>query len=123
MSAGTATYALLDAVFLAVAVLLAIVAAVVAGRRVARSAGRAAVSRWRRVSLLTGVVAGGVLVVATVVFDNVIVGLRIVQYDPSRILGLRLGFVPVEDLAYAIAAVLVLPALAVLVGPRSGSSR
>jgi lycopene cyclase domain-containing protein len=52
-----------------------------------------------------------VLVLLTAVFDNVIVGTGIVGYDPSRILGIRLGVAPIEDFAYAIAAALALPAL------------
>jgi lycopene cyclase domain-containing protein len=40
----------------------------------------------------------------TLLFDNLLVGLDIVRYDPSRILGLRLGFAPIEDFSYAIAA-------------------
>jgi lycopene cyclase domain-containing protein len=119
---GAATYLLLDAVFLAVAVVVAVVAAVVASRRVAVRRGGAAVARWRRTTTMTGIVVGVVLVVMTIVFDNVIVGLRIVAYDPARISGLHIGFVPVEDLAYAVAAVLLLPSVAVLVGPRGGRS-
>ncbi|PZE78257.1 lycopene cyclase domain-containing protein [Curtobacterium sp. MCBD17_019] len=123
MTAGAATYALLDLAFLAVVVLVAVAAAVVAVRRVAVRRGPEAVARWRHTVLLTGLVAGVVLVVATVVFDNVIVGTGIVAYDAQRISGIRLGVVPVEDLAYAIAAVLLLPSLVVLFGPRSRSER
>jgi lycopene cyclase domain-containing protein len=115
VNAGGATYALLDLVFLAAVAVVGVVAAVVAGRR-ARAAGRLA--RWRRVTAVTGLVVLVVLLVMTIVFDNVIVGLRIVAYDPDLISGLHLGFAPVEDLSYAVAAVVLLPSLAVLLAPR-----
>lgn len=117
MNQGAATYAVLDVVFLVVAVAVAVAAGLVAMRRVARRHGPGAARRWRGVTVLTGVVVGVVLVVATVVFDNVIVGSGIVAYDATRISGVRLGVVPVEDLAYAVAALLLLPSLAVFVGP------
>jgi lycopene cyclase domain-containing protein len=116
--AGHGTYAVIDLAFLAVAVAVAIVASVVAARRSARRHGSAGVPRWRRTTIVTGLIVGVVLVVMTVVFDNVIVGLRIVAYDPARLSGAHIGFVPIEDLAYAVAAVLLLPSLAVLFGPR-----
>ena len=52
-----------------------------------------------------------VLLVFTAIFDNVIVGLGIVAYDPAKLSGLFVGVVPIEDFAYSIAAVLVLPTL------------
>ena len=71
----------------------------------------------RRV-LLPALVAVGVLVAMTAVFDNVIVGTGIVGYDPDRILGVRIGVAPIEDFAYAIVAALALPALWQLTGRR-----
>ncbi len=67
--------------------------------------------RAGRAVLLPALAAVGVLVVATAVFDSVIVGTGIVAYDEGRILGLRIGAAPVEDFAYPIAAGLALPAL------------
>ena len=67
--------------------------------------------RAGRAVLLPALLAVGVLVVATAVFDSVIVGTGIVGYDPARILGVRIGAAPVEDFAYPIAAGLALPAL------------
>lgn len=52
-----------------------------------------------------------VLVVLTGIFDNVIVALGIVAYDTTHITGLFVGVVPIEDFAYSVAAVLVLPTL------------
>ncbi|WNM24528.1 lycopene cyclase domain-containing protein [Demequina capsici] len=57
------------------------------------------------------VLTGLVLMTLTAVFDNVIVGAGIVDYDDSLILGLRVPIAPVEDFAYCIGAVLLVPAL------------
>jgi lycopene cyclase domain-containing protein len=68
---------------------------------------------WRAVGL-----AAVPLVVLTAVFDNVLVGTGIVAYDPELISGIRIGAAPVEDFAYAIAAVVLLPCLWSLLTPR-----
>jgi len=49
------------------------------------------------------------LIALTAVFDNVIVGLSIVGYDPSKILGIYVGYAPIEDFMYAILAVILVP--------------
>jgi lycopene cyclase domain-containing protein len=103
---GTATYALLAVPFLATAALVAVAAGAVAARR--RGAG------GRRVGIVSAVVAGAVLLVMTGVFNNVIVGLGIVAYDPALVSGARIGLFPVEDLAYSIGAALLLPSCWVL---------
>ena len=51
------------------------------------------------------------MLLITVVFDNVIVGSGIVAYDPNKISGLKIGMVPIEDLAYTIAAVVIVPSV------------
>lgn len=64
--------------------------------------------RWpRRALLLTAVV----LFVLTAVFDNIIIGLSIVDYDPAKILGVRIGVAPIEDFMYALFAVVIVPAI------------
>ena len=50
-----------------------------------------------------------VLITLTAVFDNVIVGLSIVDYDPSKILGIYVGYAPIEDFMYAVLAVMLVP--------------
>jgi len=65
-------------------------------------------------------IAAVVLVVLTVVFDNVIVAMGLVDYDESKILGLRMPVAPVEDLAYAVGAVLLVPAVWTLLSRRRG---
>jgi lycopene cyclase domain-containing protein len=96
------TYVLLDLPFLAVALLVA-VAALIARRA----------PRWRAV----GLAAIGVLLL-TAIFDNVLVGTGIVGYDADLISGALVGVAPIEDFAYAIAAVLLLPSLWSLLTPR-----
>ncbi|OII09034.1 lycopene cyclase domain-containing protein [Curtobacterium sp. MCBA15_008] len=116
---GAGAYALLALPFFAVVVVVAVIAGIAAARR-ARRAGRAP-GPGRRIALLTSLVAGIALLVMTIVFDNVIVTLRIVAYDPALISGAKIGAIPVEDLAYAMAAIVLLPSLWVLfdrTGPR-----
>lgn len=98
---GTLTYAALNAPFLAAALLVALAAVLV--RRA---------PLWR----VVGLTALGVLLL-TAVFDNVLVGTGIVGYDASQLTGAYIGVAPVEDFAYAIAAVLLLPALWRLLTP------
>lgn len=74
--------------------------------------------RAGRAVLLPALVAVGVLVVATALFDSLIVGAGIVGYDPARILGIRIGAAPIEDFAYPVAAGLALPALWHVLGRR-----
>lgn len=66
----------------------------------------------RRPLLLTALV----LLALTVVFDNIIVGVGLVAYDESLISGVKMPIAPVEDLAYAIAAVMLVPVLWELLG-------
>ena len=54
---------------------------------------------------------GLVLVALTLVFDNIMVGVGLVAYDEDLILGIRLPVAPIEDLAYTIAAVMLVPAV------------
>jgi len=97
---GVLTYWAVNAPFLGVALLVALAAVLV--RRA---------PLWR----VLGLTAMGVLVL-TAVFDNVLVGTGIVAYDPRLISGAFVGVAPVEDFAYAIAAVLLLPSLWRLLG-------
>lgn len=92
------TYLVLDLVFLA----LAAVVAVVAARR--RLLGGVAGARALGLTL-------AVLLVMTAVFDNVMIAAGLVAYDDAQRIGLSIGVAPVEDFAYPVAAVLLLPAL------------
>lgn len=50
-----------------------------------------------------------VLLLLTLIFDNVIVGVGLVDYDPDKILGIRLPWMPIEDFSYTVGAVLLIP--------------
>lgn len=52
-----------------------------------------------------------VLLVMTAVFDSLIIANGIVAYDTAKILGLYIGKAPVEDFAYTLAAVVLIPYL------------
>ena len=101
------TYWLLNTPFLAAAGVVALAAGL------ARRA-----PAWRAIGL-----AAVVLLALTAVFDNVLVAIGIVGYDPSRISGVLVGVAPIEDFAYAVAAVVVLPSLWALLSPRPPAPR
>ncbi len=99
------TYWALDAVFLGVVAIVA-VAAVVARRA----------PDWRAVG-----VAAIPLLILTAVFDNILVATGIVGYDPALVSGAKIGVAPLEDFAYAIAALVLLPSLWSLLTPRKAA--
>lgn len=102
------TYWLLNLWFLVPAAMVFVAAFLVASRR--GGAGR-----------FVGAVAAALIILLafTAVFDNVMIGIGLVAYDPARISGAFLGAAPLEDFAYAIAAGLLLPSLWVLLGRRN----
>lgn len=51
------------------------------------------------------------LLILTLVFDNVIILLGIVAYNSAHTLGVQLWRAPIEDFAYTIAAVMLVPYL------------
>ncbi len=89
------TYTLLNVIFLLVVALVAI-AAVVARRA----------PRWRAVGL-----AAVLLLALTAIFDNLIIGTGLVAYDDSLISGVRIGLAPIEDFAYTVAALVLMPSV------------
>mgnify|MGYP000921830549 CR=1 FL=1 len=99
------TYWLLNAVFLAAAVVVLVLA--LRSRR----------TRLHRAALLTTAI---VLLALTAVFDNIMIGVGLVDYGDAQISGIRLGLMPIEDFAYTVFAVLALPALWTLLGARVG---
>ncbi|MEY9851042.1 lycopene cyclase domain-containing protein [Leifsonia sp. EB41] len=102
------TYPLLSVVFLALAA-----AVLVAG--LVRAPDRARlVARWTLPAVVTGVV----LVVLTAVFDNLMIAAGLMTYAASAISGVHVGLVPVEDLAYPIAGLMLLPGLWLLLRSR-----
>ncbi|GGC77604.1 hypothetical protein GCM10011512_00170 [Tersicoccus solisilvae] len=116
------TYTALNLVVLVLAGVFALVAHRLVNRRTSDARGR--VGRVRRPRLVAGAITLAVMLVLTVVFDSIIVGVGLVAYDPARISGVLVGRAPIEDLAYTVGAVLVLPAVWRLLGtggPRRGS--
>jgi len=97
------TYWLINAAFLAV----------VAGVAIAAIVTRRA-PRWAAVGL-----AGALILVMTAVFDNVMIAVGLVAYAPEHISGASIGLAPLEDFAYAIAAIVGLPCLWSLLGSRT----
>ncbi len=57
-----------------------------------------------------------VMVVLTLVFDTIMIAVGLYVYAPDKILGVYLAGAPLEDFAYPIAAVLLLPAVWTWVG-------
>jgi len=51
----------------------------------------------------------GGLVVLTAIFDPIIIAINIVDYDPSKILGLYVFGAPIEDFFYALYAACIVP--------------
>ena len=50
-----------------------------------------------------------VLFVLTAVFDSLIIHFGIVAYDTSKILGIYIGKAPIEDFAYPLSGVILIP--------------
>lgn len=94
------TYWALNAIFLAVVAAVA-VAAVLSGRG----------PRWASIGLVLAIV-----LLMTAVFDNVMIGVGLVGYSTERISGAFVGLAPLEDFAYAVAAVVLLPSIWALTG-------
>ena len=89
------TYWELDVIFLALIAVTALVGLVV--RRT---------PRWGAVAITTAV-----LLVATAIFDNVMISVGLVAYNDELVGGAFIGVAPLEDFAYTVAAVVGLPAL------------
>jgi lycopene cyclase domain-containing protein len=51
------------------------------------------------------------MLMLTAVFDNFIILSGIVDYDDTKLLGINILAVPIEDFAYTIVAVLLVPAI------------
>ena len=51
------------------------------------------------------------MLVLTAVFDNLIILSGIVDYDDTKLMGINILAVPIEDFAYTVVAVLLVPAI------------
>ncbi|WP_375493827.1 lycopene cyclase domain-containing protein [uncultured Jatrophihabitans sp.] len=67
--------------------------------------------------------AYGIVVFFQLIVNGVLTGLRIVRYDPQRILGVHLAFAPVEDLLFGFTMVLLTLSLWVWSGRRGPRER
>ena len=52
-----------------------------------------------------------VMLTLTAIFDNVIIQTGIVAYDEGKISGIKMGAAPIEDFAYTLVALIVVPSL------------
>lgn len=107
------TYMELNAVFLTIALVFLVGGYVIGARRAETKLGLIA-----RALMWTAVI----MVITTAVFDNVIIGVGLVSYDAATLAGIMIGLAPLEDFAYTIAAVMILPALWVALGARKASA-
>ncbi|RQP11255.1 MAG: lycopene cyclase domain-containing protein [Microbacteriaceae bacterium] len=78
--------------------------------------GAVARRRGRPLPVMPTLVTGLVLVVLTLVFDNLMIGVGLYGYPAEQLLGVRIGLVPLEDLSYPIATAALLPAVWHLAG-------
>jgi len=53
----------------------------------------------------------GFMLLVTLVFDNIIIGLGIVDYDVSKLSGIYLGLAPIEDFAYTVVSVITVASI------------
>jgi lycopene cyclase domain-containing protein len=65
--------------------------------------------RWLKLKPI--LVAASVMLFLTLVFDNLIIASGIVDYDPEKISGIRLGVAPIEDFAYTLVALVLIPSV------------
>ena len=63
-------------------------------------------------------VAAVVLLVLTAVFDNIMIGVGLIEYPEEHLSGLRIGLAPIEDFSYSICAAFLVPAIYTLLSPR-----
>lgn len=108
-------YWTLNSIFLAITAITGCVALVTAHHR-----------RHRAVALSTRVTIAAtlaVLLLVTAVFDNLMIGVGLVGYNPAKISGVLIGIAPLEDFAYAVAAAVLLPSIWVLLARKTQRDR
>lgn len=90
------TYTLINTVFLGTALIVFLLVE----RR------RFSAYRMRALGITTAI-----MIALTIVFDNIMISVGLVEYGDEQISGIRLGVMPIEDLSYTVFALLALPAL------------
>ena len=76
----------------------------------------------RRWWIATGLTALA-LVVLTAVFDSIMIAADLFRFDESSLTGLHVGLAPVEDFAWPLAAVVLIPSIMLLLRPSSAKDR
>ena len=107
------TYFWLSLIFLTAAAL------VLAGALLLSLHRRTLLTRW----IMPIVAAGVVLMILTAVFDNVMILVGLITYDQTTISGLFVGLAPLEDFAYPLAGLILLPSVWLLLGKRGNDGR
>lgn len=51
------------------------------------------------------------LTILTAIFDSLLISFGIVEYDLTKITGIRIGTAPIEDFFYPLLAVIIIPAI------------
>jgi lycopene cyclase domain-containing protein len=65
----------------------------------------------KTLNLKAVMITGAVMITLTAIFDNVIIGTGIVAYDPAKLSGVMLGYAPIEDFAYTLVALVLIPSV------------
>jgi lycopene cyclase domain-containing protein len=105
------TYLWLSLVFVGIAAVVLAIALALAPDR------RRLLRRWWIPAVVAGLLLGGL----TALFDNLMIGAGLMTYDGAHLSGLRLGLVPIEDVAYPVAGLLLLPGVWLLTRRRPGT--
>ncbi|QDZ15628.1 lycopene cyclase domain-containing protein [Humibacter ginsenosidimutans] len=106
-SARSEAYPILALIFLAAAAAVAVMAVELSPRK-----RRDTFRRWS----VPAVVSSVVVVLLTAVFDSLLIAGDVIRYDDRLLSGIRVGSAPIEDFAYPLAAILLVPSLWSLVG-------
>ncbi|AMB59939.1 lycopene cyclase domain-containing protein [Microterricola viridarii] len=101
------TYTVLNLVMLAV--VLVVAASALLLRRPARLG----------VALAAAAATAAVLFLLTALFDSLMIAGGLMEYSGEHLIGWFIGLAPIEDFAYPLAAVILLPSLWWLLGPRA----
>jgi len=63
-------------------------------------------------------ISAAVLLVLTAIFDNVMIGVGLIEYPEQHLSGLRIGIAPLEDFSYPLCAAFLVPAVYTLLARR-----
>ena len=103
------TYALLNTIVLGLCLWFVVVAVVLRNRRS---------TIFTPAVFKAMLITGGIMLVTTAIFDIIMIGVGMVGYDTDTLMGIYIGNAPIEDFAYTVAAVMILPTVWILLGGR-----